>query len=131
MILGFKDTFVPAVVAGTKPHTIRSGNRWRVGMPIQFYRNVRQRDMTKIRPDEVVRVVQEIKVGRAFVLGYKKPSKYIYTIWVDGRGLTPLECQELSRKDGFEDFAELLRFLDQTHGLPFTGQLVGWTDLRY
>lgn len=131
MILGFKDTFVPAVVAGTKPHTIRSGQRWRVGMGIQFYRNVRQRDMTKIRPDAVVKVVQEVKAGIAWVFSNQKPMKREYAMWVDGRVLTPLECQELARRDGFQDFAELLKFLDQTHGLPFTGQLVGWTDLRY
>jgi hypothetical protein len=131
MILGFKDTFVQAVVAGTKPHTIRSGQRWKVGTPIQFYQNVRQRNMTKIRPDGVVMVVQQIRIARAperFLGPAKQP-----TIQVDGRELTPLECQELSRRDGFEDFAELLKFFIQTHGLhkPFEGQLVGWTDLRY
>lgn len=130
MILGFKNTFVPAVAAGTKPHTIRRGQRWRVGMSIQFYQNVRQRDMAKIRPDAVVQVVQNIRISPAPVrlMGTGQP-----TIHIVGRELTPLECQELSRRDGFQDFAELLKFFVQTHGLhqPFEGQLVGWTDLRY
>ena len=123
MILGFKDIFVPAVVAGTKPHTIRSGNRWKVGTPIQFYHSVRQRDMAKIRPDGMARVVQKIEIKWG---GGQQPC-----LLINGRCLTPLECQELSRRDGFGDFAELLRFIDQVHGLPFKGQLVGWTNLRY
>jgi hypothetical protein len=128
MILGFKETFVPAVADGTKPHTIRRGQNWRAGMSIQFYRNVRQASMAKIRPDAVAVSVQEIKVVR--------PERYLGapiepTISVDGRQLTPLECQELARRDGFADLDELLRFICQLHSLPFTGQLIHWTDLRY
>jgi len=122
MILGFKDTFVPAVVAGTKPHSIRSGNRWRVGMSIQFYRNVRQASMTKIRENGVAKVVQKIEILR-----YQHGCEII----IDDRMLTPLECQELARRDGFQDLDELLRFISEMHGLPFTGQLVCWTDLKY
>jgi hypothetical protein len=128
MILGFKDTFVSAVADGTKPHTIRSGNRWKVGQSIQFYRNVRQSSMTKIRPNGVAKVVQAIKIERPerFLGPPREPR-----VFIDGRQLTPLECQELSRRDGFQDFDELLRFISQMHGFPFIGQLVCWTDLRY
>ncbi|AMJ65024.1 hypothetical protein [Hymenobacter sp. PAMC 26628] len=129
MILGFQSAFVAAVANGTKPHTIRRGTRWRVGLPIQFYRNVRQRDMTKIRPDAVVRVVQVIEVPRPRERYLGPPVQPI--VRVDGRELTPLECQELSRRDGFQDVVELVQFLHRMHSLPFVGQLVGWTDLRY
>lgn len=138
MTLGFKDTFVPAVVAGTKPHTIRAGERWRVGMSIQFYRRARQRDMAKIRPDAVATVVQQICVTHAGALDPLGPmpayhERYIILIG-EGRDrhvLTPLECQELARRDGFDDLDGLLRFIADMHGIPFTGQLVGWTDLKY
>jgi hypothetical protein len=133
MILGFKTQFAPAVAAGTKPHSIRQGSRWRVGMSIQFYQNVRQKSQVKIRPDAVATVVQTITIahpGERFLGPARQP-----TITIDGRQLTPLECQELARRDGFDDFALLLRFFKENHGLgfkkPFTGQLVGWTDLRY
>jgi hypothetical protein len=128
MILGFKAEFVPAVVAGTKPHTIRKGKRWRVGQSIQFYQDARQKTMLKIRPDAVATVVQEIIITR--------PERYLGpprepVITIDGRQLTPLECQELARRDGFDDLDGLLRFITQAYFLPFTGQLIGWTDLRY
>ena len=128
MILGFKNQFVPAVQAGTKPHTLRTGTRWRVGMTIQFYQHVRQRNMAKFRPDAVVQVVQHVTIQPSTVrLG---PAGQPCLI-VDGRCLTPLECQELSRRDGFQDFAELLQFFKDTHGLPWEGQLVGWTNTHY
>jgi len=128
MILGFKSAFVPAVVAGTKPHTIRRGTRWRVGMSIQFYQNARQKTMAKIRPNAVATVVQKIEVTRPerFLGPPREP-----VILIDDRQLTPLECQELARRDGFDDLDELLRFLSNGYGFPFTGQLIGWTDLRY
>jgi hypothetical protein len=129
MILSFKEIFVPAVVDGTKPHTIRAGQRWRVGLGIQFYKNARQKSMAKIRPDAVATVVQEIKVPRPLerYLGPPRPPVCI----VDGHELTPLECEELALRDGFEDFAALRKFIDDAHGLPFVGQLIHWTDLRY
>ena len=128
MILSFKQCFVPAVVAGTKPHTIRRGTRWRVGMSIQFYKDARQKTMEKIRSNAVALVVQEIKVTR--------PERYLGpprepVILIDGRQLTPLESQELARRDGFDDLDGLLSFLSNGYGFPFTGQLIGWTDLRY
>ncbi|MBC6988549.1 hypothetical protein [Hymenobacter sp. BT491] len=133
MILGFKNAFVPSVADGTKPHSIRKGNRWKVGTSIQFYQNVRQKSMAKIRPDGVAKVVQEITIslpGERYLGPAKQP-----TIMIDGRLLTPLECQVLACTDGFDDFAQLLRFFRENHGLkfkkPFTGQLVCWTDLRY
>jgi hypothetical protein len=128
MILGFKNTFVPAIVAGTKLHTIRRGKNWREGMSIQFYQNARQKTMKKFREDGKALVVQVIKVSR--------PERYLGpprepVIIVDGRQLTPLECHELAHRDGFADLDELLRFICQLHSLPFEGQLIHWTDLRY
>ncbi len=124
MTLGFHTDFVPAVIAGTKPHTIRLRERWRVGMSIQFYQHARQKTMAKFRPDAVALVVQEISI--------RVPRKGAQpVIIVDKRTLTPLECQELSRRDGFEDFKELLDWFAAHGGLPFNGQLIGWTSLRY
>lgn len=128
MILGFKTAFVSAVAAGTKPHTIRQGKRWKEGMSIQFYKDVRQPTMEKIRPNGVALVVQEIRVFRLErYLGPPRPP----VIAIDGRQLTPLECQELAKRDGFDDLDGLLNFLSNGYGFPFSGQLIGWTDLRY
>ncbi|OUJ70173.1 hypothetical protein [Hymenobacter crusticola] len=129
MILGFKKRFVSAVADGTKPHSIRAGDRWRVGMSIQFYENVRQKSMAKIREDGVAHVVQNIGIWPLLerTIG---PAIQPY-ITIDDRRLTPLECQVLACTDGFDDFKSLLDFFREEHGLPFTGQLVCWTDIRY
>ncbi|MDF7810485.1 hypothetical protein P1X16_03830 [Hymenobacter sp. YC55] len=124
---------MPSVIDGTKPHSIRLGNRWRVGMSIQFYQDVRQKSMLKFREDAVAKVVQAITIAEAKESFLGPPNQP--TITIDGRQLTPLECQILACTDGFDDFKQLLDFFRQNHGLrfwrPFTGQLVGWTDLRY
>lgn len=128
MILGFQDRFVPAVTDGTKPHTIRAGRKWRVGMGIQFYQHVRQASMTKFRPDAVATVVQAIRVEqRERYLG--PPQQPLITI--DGRLLTAIECVTLAHSDGFDSVEELVQFLNRLHTLPFDGQLIVWTDLRY
>jgi hypothetical protein len=42
VILGFKDRFVAFVENGTKTHSIRAGNRWKVGMRADLYRESRR-----------------------------------------------------------------------------------------
>lgn len=125
MILGFNRRFVPAVADGRKPHTIRAGHRWKPGMTIQFYMDVRQLTMRKFRADAVVQVVQD------FELELLAPARRQWVPHVDGRPLTPLEAQELAVRDGFGDYRELLDWFRKVHGLPFYGQLIGWTSIRY
>jgi hypothetical protein len=129
MILSFRQCFVPAVVAGTKPHTIRAGRRWRKGMSIQFYQDARQKTMLKFRPDAVATAVQEITMKHGFRV--QKDDLQWPIITIDGRALAPHEMQQLAQRDGFPHCEALAKFIDNAHGLPFTGQLIHWTDLRY
>ena len=122
MVLGFKPDFVPLIIAGTKVHTIRAGNRWTAGQPIHFCTNVGPDTMTKFQPDGVVKAVQSIRAkiihGSCFVE-------------IDGRQLQGKELAELVNRDGFRSLPELFNFLASYHGLPFAGQLIHWTDLVY
>ena len=132
MILSFKKDFVPAVVDGTKPHSIRAGQRWKVGQSIQFYQDARQKSMAKIRPDGVATSVQVVRVERESQTYRNHSGTIIWPgIFIDGRELKPIECMTLALTDGFDNVAELVAFLDKAHTLPFTGQLIHWTDLRY
>ncbi|MCH7761968.1 hypothetical protein IIA15_11310, partial [candidate division TA06 bacterium] len=36
---------------------------------------------------------------------------------------------ELARADGFESVADLVDFIRETHGLPFEGTLIGWSEI--
>ncbi|MFD1468532.1 hypothetical protein ACFQ48_09880 [Hymenobacter caeli] len=116
MVLGFNEAFIPAIVAGTKIHTIRSGQRWRMGAVAQFCARAQQPDCYEFwGPWPIVRV-QEVELTAT-------------GLRIDGRPLGPAELLVLARADGFATAAALLAFFaDQ---MPFHGQLLHWTDCRY
>jgi hypothetical protein len=122
MTLGFKPEFVPLILNGTKIHTIRAGQRWAVGQAIHFCTSEPQGELRRFRPDGVVRAVQTIRIT-------KEDGAGVFTI--DGRPLPGPELAELARRDGFDSSALLLRFFTDSYELPFEGQLIHWTDLRY
>lgn len=117
MILGFNEAFIPAIVAGTKVHTIRAGQRWQAGEVAQFCARAQQPDQYEFWPPQPVLLVQAIELTAT-------------ELCVDGRPLPPAERLALAQADGFATAVELLAFFaDQP--LPFRGQLVHWTSLRY
>lgn len=125
MILGFKPQLVPSIVDGTKLHTIRSGQRWYCGARIHFYEKVRQKGMRKIREDATCRSVQNIKIERG-------PAGYLPIVRIDGKWLaSPLMKQLFAEREGFESWEAFCELFTQLHPLPFEGQLVHWTDVRY
>lgn len=117
MILGFNEAFIPAIVAGTKIHTIRAGQRWQAGTVAQFCVRAGQPDQYEFWPPRPIVVVQAIELTATEVR-------------VDGRTLPPAELLALAQADGFGTVSELLAFFADKP-LPFQGQLVHWTDCRY
>lgn len=117
MILGFNEEFIPAVVAGTKVHTIRAGQRWQAGMVAQFCGRAQQPDCYEFWPARPVQLVQEIELTAT-------------GLRVDGRLLPPVQLLALAQADGFATATELLAYFADKP-LPFQGQLVHWTALRY
>ena len=117
MILGFNESFIPAIIAGTKIHTIRAGQRWQAGEMAQFCARAQQPDYYEFRPPLPVLLVQEIELTAS-------------ELRVDGRPLPPAELLTLAQADGFATAAELLAFFADKP-LPFQGQLVHWTGCRY
>lgn len=117
MLLGFNEAFIPAIVAGTKIHTIRAGRRWQVGAVAQFCARAQQPDCYEFwGPRPIVRV-QAVELTAT-------------ALRIDGRRLEPAELLALAQADGFATAAELLAFFaDQP--LPFHAQLLHWTDHRY
>jgi hypothetical protein len=117
MILGFNEDFIPAIIAGTKVHTIREGQRWQAGDMAEFYALAQTPDRYEFRERLPVLLVQEIELTTAGLL-------------VDGRLLSPAELLTLAQADGFATADELLAFFADKP-LPLRGQLVHWTTLRY
>jgi hypothetical protein len=117
MVLGFNEEFMPAILAGTKLHTIRAGQRWQVGMVAQFCVHAgqpAQREFWAARP---IVSIQAIELTTT-------------ELCVDGRPLSPPELLALAQADGFASAADLLAFFADKP-LPFRGQLLHWTALRY
>jgi hypothetical protein len=119
MILGFKSAFVPQIQDGAKVHTIRQGRRWKAGHAIHFYQKVRQPGMSKFHPDASVTSTQQVTITHGRQL------------FVDDRQLSGTELESFALRDGFSNSDLLFKFFGEHHELPFTGQLVHWTDLRY
>ncbi len=117
MILGFDEDFAPLIVAGTKVHTIRAGQRWRAGEVAQFVVLAGQPGQHEFWPPQPVRLVQAVELTAT-------------GLRVDGRPLAPAELLALARADGFPTAEALLAYF-AGKPLPFYGQLVHWTDCRY
>lgn len=117
MVLGFNEDFIPAIVAGTKIHTIRAGQRWQAGTVAQFCVHAGQPAQREFWPPQVVQLVQTIELTTS-------------NMCVDGRLLSAAESLALAQADGFATMTELLAFFGDKL-LPFQGQLVHWTERRY
>jgi hypothetical protein len=117
MILGFDEAFAPLIVAGTKIHTIRAGQRWQAGTIAQFYVRAGQPDQREFWEPRPVVAVQSIELNTS-------------GLRVDSRPLGPAELLKLAQADGFSTAAALLAYF-AAKPLPFHGQLVHWTTLRY
>ena len=117
MILGFNETFIPAIVAGTKIHTIREGFRWRVGAIAHFCAHAHQPGQYEFWEPLPILSIQAIELN-------------INELRVDGRLLDEAELLALAKADGFATTTELLAFFADKP-MPFVGQLLHWTALRY
>jgi hypothetical protein len=117
MILGFDEAFAPLIVAGTKIHTIRAGQRWQAGTVAQFCVRAGQPDQREFWPPLPIVSVQNIELTAT-------------ELRVDGRSLGPAELLRLAQADGFPNASVLLAYFADKP-LPFCGQLVHWTPLHY
>lgn len=121
-----------------KIHTIREDktNRWKAGMKIDFFINVRKKDMFRFAPVLSVVSVQEIQILHS--------GDYIYVIigdkeermWCNHKSLdsdfytTEVDCPmtyQLSQNDGFDTIEDFFAYFNK----DFTGKIIHWTDKKY
>lgn len=130
MIAGLKPQFHAKVESGAKRHTIRKGKRWRVGMRIDLFANVRQKNMRLIFRAPVT-AVEPIQI----VIDVERQRLWA---WVHGEKLSDSELEQLAVADGFEHgVSQMYLFWLQEHGgekkkgypqenIHFDGQVVHW-----
>lgn len=121
-----------------KKHTIREdkNNRWRTGTKIDFFINVRQKNMFRFAP--VLPVVSDQKIdityynesNPTFTGDLSKIAKGYYNeveVVIDNNKLTTKEIELLSLNDGFESVYDFFAYFDK----DFTGKIIHWTNQNY
>lgn len=106
MNLGFADQFVPFVEDGTKTHSIRAGNRWKVGMRADCYARPRQKGMRLLFRAPVVRVERVVirctnEPPRDWDGPDAAPLHLRTSIEIEGCKLTDDELDLFAWRDGF------------------------------
>jgi hypothetical protein len=117
MVLGFNEDFVPAIVAGTKIHTIRAGQRWQAGTVAQFCVHAGQPAQREFWEPKAIVSIQNIELTAN-------------ELRLDGRLLLATELLTFAQADGFPTTTALFAFFADKP-FPFCGQLLHWTDYRY
>lgn len=140
MILGFKHRFVPIIEAGSKTHTIRGGQRWKVGMRADLYAHPRQKNMRLIFRAPVI----QVEIIEFWDTGLERPLHERVAVYRNGKVLDGDQRNDLAYRDGFQNdpelarigilngcFAQMVQFWASTHGLghrtnKWFGQIVHW-----
>jgi len=115
-LYNFQERFVPFILDGRKTHTIRAArtNPDKPGNTLHLYTGLRHKGARLLMRVPCVKV-EEIEIcGLA--------------IAIDGIELSRSEREALARRDGFQDFAEMMQFWEGR--LPFSGHVIHWKAER-
>ena len=116
-LLGFN-----SCLYATKHHTIRAGNKVKVGDTIQFFCW-----LGKPYRSKQIKIAPPIEVKKVWEFGIGSISHYIY---VKGQGFYPdYSLEKIAKNDGLSA-PDLLAWLK--YPKPFTGQIICWSsDICY
>lgn len=110
-----------------KKHTIRedSKNRWKIGNVIDFFIDVRTKNMFRFAPKLAVKSIQSIEITydeeicEAFAV---EP-----VIFIDKKPIHLNDYDVLAENDGFKDSQEFCHWFNE----DFKGKIIHWTNLKY
>lgn len=102
----FKKQFVPMIIDGQKPHTIRKRRKrpTKVGDVLKMF--------TGMRTKNCFQFAQAVCTHVEPVIIYPSVGK----IMVDGAFMTDAEVNRLARRDGFESTKDFFMFFETTYG---------------
>jgi hypothetical protein len=120
-LYNFKKQFAPHIKSGRKRHTIRAKRKHpdKPGNPFHGYTGLRTKAAEKVASGTITRV-EDIRITDDF------DGAVVPKIYIEGAPLTRDECELLAYADGFDNFADMLKFW--CGRLPFTGDLIHWKD---
>nr|WP_294922158.1 hypothetical protein [uncultured Flavobacterium sp.] len=115
-----------------KLHTFREDpkDRWKAGMKIDFFINVRKKNMFRFAPVLPVVSIQKVSIEW-------RPSSYPKLkplVWIDDKifydhhfDFGKVKMLELAHNDGFDSIEDFFVYFKE----DFTGKIIHWTDLKY
>lgn len=116
--LNFSARFAPLVAARTKRQSIRtekSAARFAVGVPLQLYTGLRTKEARKLVEEDPV-VTEIVYVGI-------RPTY----LTLGGPGYPKIDVDEFAHLDGFESYAEMVAWFQDTYrAATFTGRCIRW-----
>ncbi|WP_432221272.1 hypothetical protein ACRASX_11125 [Flavobacterium sp. TMP13] len=119
----------------TKLHTIREdkNDRWKVGMKIDFFINVRQPNMFRFAPVLPVVGIQKVEIkwfelfGKKLVRIFINDHSFGSVKFDDSNLIVTGEILALAQNDGFNTITEFFDYFNE----DFKGKLIHWTDMSY
>lgn len=135
--VGFHEGYVPPnfnfyVKSKCKPklHTLRDdiNDRWHKGIMIEFFINVRQKNMFRFAPKVPVVSTQKVYMTYKFgdVIEISIGDKYL---------MSYTERLEFAINDGFDNWEDFFNYfypkIKAAPGELYKPKLIHWTDLRY
>ena len=125
-LYNFKKRFVPFILNGRKTHTIREPRKHpdKLGNTLHLYTGLRQKGARLLMRVPCVKI-EEIEIR---VVGMEKriPQPKA-SIWIDGVELNESEIESFARRDGFDDFREMMQFWhDAKREFPWHGHIIHW-----
>jgi len=115
-LYNFNARFVPFILSGKKTHTIRARRTYpdKRGETLHLYTGLRTKG-AKLLLRVTCSRVEEITISAEGA------------VTIAGETLSESERETLAKRDGFENFEEMLQFWKEpTNRLPFCGHIIHW-----
>ncbi|MBA4196563.1 MAG: hypothetical protein C0459_03315 [Chitinophaga sp.] len=114
----FKERFIPLIKSGLKKQTIRKKRKGQAkpGDTVYLYYGMRTKWCTKI--------------GEAICTDTKDITITKDSLLIDNIKVSKKQCEVLAKADGFESFEIMMHWWNQTHQLPFNGDIIYWNELK-
>lgn len=116
-VILFKERFRDLILSGVKTSTIRKKARCRAGdtLSLRCWTGRPYRSKQKTFATRICAQVMPVVIGEGGIL-------------LNGVPVNKAMREALAVKDGFDSFRDMEIFFKETHGLPFTGELIRWGE---
>ena len=120
-VIMFQDKFAPKVRDGSKCQTIRKAARCKAGdtLSLRRWTGKPYRSKQEIFCEVVCESVELVLI--LCLLGEVMAA-------VGFKVIRGADADAFARADGFADFGEMVKWFENTHGLPFNGWLIKWSN---